>query len=98
MNMVFKKATAISYPMSTSRLHLNQRSNLYQSIQSTLFRNPSAPFDVLDCPVLVDVHIHPAPPLANPIAPEGMKNVKLALTGQGYGPLSSCYRPRSLCG
>jgi hypothetical protein len=66
MNKIFKKATAISYPCQL----VVSISNLYHSIQPTLLRNPSAPFDVLDRPVLVDVHIHPAPPLATIFPPK----------------------------
>jgi hypothetical protein len=56
--------------MSASRLHLNYDPTYTKSIQPTLFRNPSAPFDVLDRPVLVDVHIHPTPPLATLLPPK----------------------------
>jgi hypothetical protein len=45
-----------------SRLHLNY--------DPFFFTNLSAPFDVLDRPVLIDVHIQPAPPLATLLTPK----------------------------
>ena len=56
--------------MSASRLHLNYDPTYTKASSPLSSGTPSAPFDVLDRPVLVDVHIHPAPPLATLLPPK----------------------------
>lgn len=70
MDKILTKGNRHFVLVSACRLHLNYDPIYTKASFPTLFRNRSAPFDVLDCPVLVDVHIHPAPPLATLLTPK----------------------------